>query len=139
MIKEEKDIGERIVCENDAFIAFCPYASRFPFETWILPKEHCLDFYSEKMVRKNRELAAILKEVLRKLSKAIGEPDYNYILHAAPNRPLREGCWSTIDEDYHLHIELFPRLIKTAGFEWGSGFYINPTPPEAAAKFMREL
>ena len=139
IIKEEAEIGERIVCENDAFVAFCPYASRFPFETWILPKEHCADFYDEKMVEKTASLAAIIKIILQKLSKAIGEPEYNYIVHAAPNRFPEEEHWHTIEEDYHWHIELFPRLIKTAGFEWGSGFYINPTPPEAAAKFMREL
>ena len=139
IIKEEAKIGERIVYENDAFVAFCPYASRFPFETWILPKEHCADFYDGKMVEKTASLAAIIKIVLQKLSRAIGEPEYNYIVHAAPNRFPEEEDWHTIEEDYHWHIELFPRLIKTAGFEWGSGFYINPTPPEAAAKFMREL
>jgi len=139
IIKEEKDIAERVVCENEAFIAFCPYASRFPFETWILPKEHCLDLYDKRIVDKNSFLASILKTILQKLSRAIGEPDYNYIVHTAPNRLPKEGYWDTIEEDYHLHIELFPRLVKTAGFEWGSGFYINPTPPEAAAKFMREL
>lgn len=139
IIAEEKGIGERIVYENDAFITFCPYASRFPFETWILPKEHCLDFYDRRMVDKTASLAAILKIVLQKLSKAIGEPEYNYLVHATPNRIPKEGYWDTIEEDYHWHIELFPRLIKTAGFEWGSGFYINPTPPEAAARFMRSL
>lgn len=139
IIREETGIGERILYENDAFITFCPYASRFPFEIWILPKEHCADFYGERMVEKTASLAAILKIVLQKLSKAIGEPEYNYIVHAAPNKSWREKHWHTIDEEYHWHIELFPRLLKTAGFEWGSGFYINPTPPEAAAKFMREL
>lgn len=139
IINEEKDIGERLICENDSFLAFCPYASRFPFETWILPKQHCLDFHDKRMVKKSDSLASILKLILQKLSRAIGEPDYNYIVHAAPNRLPKKSYWATIEEDYHMHIELFPRLIKTAGFEWGSGFYINPTPPEAAAKFMREI
>jgi len=139
IIKTETELGERIVCENESFIVFCPYASRFPFETWILPKEHCADFYDKKMIEQAASLAGILKIALQKLSKAIGEPEYNYIVHAAPNRFPRKGYWRTIEKDYHWHIELFPRLVKTAGFEWGSGFYINPTPPEAAAKFMREL
>ncbi len=139
MIKEELDLGSRIVCENDAFIAFCPYASRFPFETWILPKKHSIDFHDTKIAEKSASLAAVLKTTLQKLSGAIGEPEYNYIIHAAPNRIPREGYWESIEVDYHWHIELFPRLVKTAGFEWGSGFYINPTPPEDAAKFMREL
>jgi UDPglucose--hexose-1-phosphate uridylyltransferase len=139
VIKEETDIGERVVCENESYIAFCPYAARFPFETWILPKEHHIDFYTNKVINKNADLAAILKTTLQKLSKAIGEPEYNYIIHTAPTRFPRKGYWQTIEDDYHWHIELFPRLVHTAGFEWGSGFYINPTPPEAAAKFMREI
>ncbi len=137
IVKEEAAVRTRVVCENGDFIAFCPYASRFPFETWILPKEHCIDFYDEKV--DGGALAGIIKEVLRRLGKAIGEPEYNYILHAAPNRIPREGYWATIERDYHWHIELFPRLLKTAGFEWGTGFYINPTPPEDAARFMREV
>lgn len=139
IIKEESAVKDRIVSENDAYIAFCPFASRFPFETWILPKEHRIDFYDERTVEKNTSLAAILKTTFQKLSRAIGEPEYNYIIHASPNRIPAEGHWTTIDKDYHWHIELFPQLIKTAGFEWGSGFYINPTPPEQAAKFMRDI
>ena len=139
MMKEEINVGDRIVYENDAFIAFCPYASRFPFETWILPKDHRIDFYDKMVVEKASSLAGILKTVLQKISKAIGEPEYNYIVHAAPNRFPRKGHWHTIEDDYHWHIELFPRLVRTAGFEWGSGFYINPTPPENAARFMREI
>jgi len=139
IIKQEKEAGLRVVYENDAFIAFCPYASRFPFETWIMPKEHCIDFHDENMIKNSLHLADILKTVLGRMSAAIGEPEYNYIVHTAPNRIPQEGYWRTIEEDFHWHIEMFPRLIKTAGFEWGSGFYINPTFPEAAAKFMREL
>jgi UDPglucose--hexose-1-phosphate uridylyltransferase len=139
IIRQEFEIERRVVYENDAFVAFCPYASRFPFETWILPKRHYADFYDREIAEKTLSLAVALKTVLQMLSRAIGEPEYNYIIHAAPNRYPREGYWHTIEEDYHWHIELFPRLIRTAGFEWGSGFYINPTPPEDAAKFMREL
>ncbi|MEA3305382.1 MAG: galactose-1-phosphate uridylyltransferase [Candidatus Omnitrophota bacterium] len=139
MIKEEISRGDRIVCENDAFIAFCPYASRFPFEMWILPKGHCADFYDKMAVEKASSLAGILKAVLQKLSGVIGEPEYNYIVHAAPNRWAEKGHWRTIESDYHWHIELFPRLVRTAGFEWGSGFYINPTSPEDAAGFMRKV
>ncbi len=139
LIKEETEIGERIVYENDAFIAFCPYASRFPFEIWILPKEHCIDFYDQKVVNKIPSFANMMKVTLQKLGRSLDDPEYNYLIHTAPNRFPRRGYWQTIDDDYHWHIELFPRLVKTAGFEWGSGFYINPTPPEEAAKFMREL
>jgi UDPglucose--hexose-1-phosphate uridylyltransferase len=139
IIKEETEKGERIVYENDVFIAFCPYAARFPFETWILPKYHCINFYDPKIVDNLRAMADIIKAVLLKFNKALNDPEYNYIIHSAPNMFPRQGYWLTIGDDFHWHIELFPRLVRTAGFEWGSGFYINPTPPEEAAKFMREL
>lgn len=138
IMKEEVEKGERIVYENDAFLTFCPYASRFPFETWILPKLHCIDFYDNRIAEKVPALADILKVTLQKLSKALDDPEYNYIIHTSPNKFPRQGYWQTIEDDFHWHIELLPRLIKVAGFEWGSGFYINSTPPEEAAKFMRE-
>ncbi len=138
IMREEKEKQERIVYENDAYMVFCPYASRFPFETWIVPKTHCIDFYDQRIADNLHLLAETLKVVLTKLDMALDGPEYNYIIHTAPNRYSRRGYWQTIENDYHWHIELFPRLVKTAGFEWGSGFYINPTQPEEAARFMRE-
>ena len=138
VIEQEKSWGERIIYENDAFISFCPYASRFPFETWIIPKDHSIDFYGQKVKDKVRSLAEMLKVILSKLSKVLNDPEYNYIIHAAPNRFPRGGYWQTIEQDFHWHIELFPRLTRVAGFEWGSGFYINPMSPEEAAKFLKE-
>ena len=73
-----------------------------------------------------------------KLNKVLNGPEYNYLIHASPNRFERRGYWRTIHDDYHWHIELFPRLTRTAGFEWGTGFYINPTAPEDAAKILRD-
>ncbi|MFH1856502.1 MAG: galactose-1-phosphate uridylyltransferase [Candidatus Omnitrophota bacterium] len=138
LIEQEEATEERIVYKNEHFIAFCPYAARFPFEMWILPRDHSLDFYGEKAKEKNRYLADMMKVVLGKLDKVLKDPDYNYIVHAAPNRFPRSGYWYTIAEDYHWHIELFPKLTKVAGFEWGSGFFINPLAPEMAAKYLRE-
>jgi len=138
IIEQEKSWGERVIHESEDFISFCPYASRFPFETWILPKDHSIDFYSQKVKDRVRPLAEMLKLVLGKLSKVLNDPEYNYIIHAAPNRFVRGGYWKTIESDFHWHIELFPRLTQVAGFEWGSGFYINPTSPEQAAKFLKE-
>lgn len=138
LIEQEVYSKERVIFENRSFISFCPYASRFPFEMWVLPKEHTIDFYSFNSRDKIRDLAEMMKTLITKLHQVLRNPEYNYIIHAAPNRYPRGGYWQTIEEDYHWHIELFPRLTRVAGFEWGSGFYINPVPPEMAAKYLRE-
>ena len=137
-IKQETELFcERLVEETEHFVALAPFAARFPFETWILPKRHMLDFVlvsGEEM----EDLGGMMKQVLGKLRKALSNPPFNYVLHQAPYRRPRGGYWTTIEEDYHWHIELIPRLTRVAGFEWGSGFYINPTPPEVAAEELRE-
>jgi len=138
LIEQEKSWGERVVYENDDYISFCPYASCFPFEAWILPKEHAIDFYGSRVREKIPALSDMLKIMLMKLDKVLNNPEYNYIIHAAPNLFARGGYWKTINQDFHWHIELFPRLTQAAGFEWGTDFYINPLSPEAAAKYLRE-
>ncbi len=135
MIQHEIEKKVRIVERMDGFIAFAPYASRFPFEVWVLPEDHSADFFS---LKNSEGLAKIMKSVMSKLSVSLQDPPYNYIIHTAPFRRMTSpGYWKTIDSDYHWHIEIMPRLIKVAGFELGSGFYINPTPPESAADFLR--
>lgn len=138
VIEEERQSNERIVYENDDYISFCPYASRFPYEVWIIPKIHAIDFYADVVRRNLKSLAEHLKIILQRLSAVLDDPEYNYIVHAAPNRFPRSGYWRTIEDDFHWHMELFPRLTKVAGFEWGTGFYINPVSPEDAAKNLRE-
>lgn len=134
MIRHEIDADVRVIAHSDGFIAFAPYASRFPFEVWVLPEEHSCDFYT---LKNTKGLAKIMKTVMGKLSKELDDPPYNYIIHTAPfRRKSSAGYWKTVDYDYHWHIEITPRLTKVAGFELGSGFYINPTPPEEAAKFL---
>jgi UDPglucose--hexose-1-phosphate uridylyltransferase len=137
IIRQEQDTGDRIVYENEAFVAFCPFASRFPFEVWILPKKHSPDFHTITPGH-IPFLADMLRIVLGKLASALGNPQYNYILHTGPARFARRGYWETIEQDYHWHLEIIPRLTKIAGFEWGTSFYINPTPPEEAASYLRE-
>ncbi|MFC1509291.1 galactose-1-phosphate uridylyltransferase [Candidatus Omnitrophota bacterium] len=138
ILNQELNDGSRIVMETKTMIAIAPYASRFPFEVWILPKKHCSDFIDIKN-QEVKDLANVFKTVFSKLSKALNDPPYNYMLHTAPFRHTkRPGYWKTIKEDYHWHIEITPRITNVAGFEWGSGFYINPTPPEEAAKYLRE-
>ncbi len=130
MIRQEQDTGARVVLETNEFLAFCPFASRFPFETWIVPKGHSSHFENITKACVD-DLGTVLKTVLTKLETALDHPPYNYIIHTAP-----------FDHDdldhYHWHIEIIPRLTKVAGFEWGSGFYINPIPPEDAARFLRD-
>jgi UDPglucose--hexose-1-phosphate uridylyltransferase len=137
IISQEKDSGQRIVYENDHFISFCPFAARFPFEIWILPKAHELNFYASRM--NVMDMAHALKITMERLVAALNRPQYNYVIHSAPNLFPRRGYWQTIHEDYHWHFEIIPRLTRVAGFEWGSGFYINPTSPEDAAKYLREV
>ena len=130
IVRQEMYAEERNVAENEHFLAITPFAARFPFETWIIPKTHnaCFD---ESQPWEYSSLARILKNVLQRLDKVLNIPPYNYIIHTCPLR-------SQMKEFYHWHLELIPKLIRIAGFEWGSGFYINPTSPEEAAKFLRE-
>ena len=131
IIRQEITDQERIVCENDSLIAFAPYASRFPFETWLMPKTHVCN-YVDIDADMHDELATILKEVLSRLKAGLANPAFNYILHTAP-------VGNEYRDFYHWHIEIIPKLTKVAGFEWGTGFYINPTRPEDAARFLKEL
>ncbi len=130
MVKQEMTTGTRIVAENDDFVAFVPFAARFPFEVWVIPKVHDSDFED---IQKHEvvNLTRLLQNVLRRMKSVLDNPPYNFIIL---NSPLRESKLP----HYHWHLEIMPKLTKVAGFEWGSGFYINPTPPEEAAKFLRE-
>lgn len=130
MIQQELATEKRIVVDTPGFTSFCPFASRFPFETWILPKSHSSHYEN---IQKNGvdELASVMKQVIGKIEAALDAPAYNYILHTAPfdTQELKH---------YHWHIEIIPSLTKPAGYEWGTGFYINPVPPEEAAAFLRD-
>ncbi len=131
IVAQEEWTKTRIVCENDGFVALAPFAARFPFETWILPRAHHSSF--EAMDEDMRpQLAEVLKETLMRVNSALGSPPYNFIVHTAPSG-------ETDLRYYHWHIEIMPKLTKVAGFEWGSGFYINPVPPEEAARYLREV
>lgn len=131
MIRQDLKDGSRVVYDSPEFLVFCPYASRFPFETWIVPKRHG-SHYETIQRHQVEELGSVLKTTLAKLELALDDPPYNYVLHTAP--------FDTPDlPHYRWHFELFPRLTRVAGFEWGSGFYINPVAPEEAAAFLREV
>jgi UDPglucose--hexose-1-phosphate uridylyltransferase len=130
MIQQELASEKRVVIDSPNYLVICPFASRFPFETWIIPKHHASHF--ENVTRQGiEELGIVLKQTLRKHELALDDPPYNYVIHTAPfdAQDLPHYSW---------HIEIFPRLTGIAGFEWGSGFYINTVAPEEAARFLRE-
>jgi UDPglucose--hexose-1-phosphate uridylyltransferase len=137
LIRQELEKKDRLIVDIDGFIAVAPFASRFPFEIWILPKKHSCDFITITNEQR-KDLARVIKIALLKLKKGLSDPPFNYVIHTAPFRRAKAGYWRTINEDYHWHIEIMPRLTRVAGFEWGTGFYICPLPPESAAKFLRE-
>lgn len=138
IIREELRTGSRVIIETRHFIAFCPYASKFPFESWILPKRHYCAF-QDIGKEEIEDLALILSSVLKKLRAAFSGLAFNYFIHSAPNRIPRKNHWHTLGEDFHWHLEIMPRLMRTSGFEWGSGFYILPTSPEHASGYLREV
>jgi len=129
VIHQEIEYRKRIIYENSQYVALAPFAPRAPFETWILPKRHESNFQPPN--KNFSSLADILQVILRQIDKILEVPPYNFVIHTSPFQ-------DEINEYYHWHIEILPKLTKIAGFEWGSGFFINPTPPEESAKFMRE-
>ncbi len=130
IIRQEISQGVRVIDENHDFIAFAPYASISPFETWIIPKQHEASF--ENATKHQYEsLATIFRNTLKRIDRALDSPPYNFILHTSPLN--QSGI-----EYFHWHFEIMPKLSAIAGFEWGSSFFINPTPPEEAAGFLRD-
>jgi UDPglucose--hexose-1-phosphate uridylyltransferase len=140
ILQQEIDARERIVSLDEHFAVLTPYASRFPFEVLLIPRKHSHSFAEEPRATLG-PLARTLKDVLTRLKSVLRDPPYNFVFHTSPNTETlvrRRHYWDTLQFDYHWHIEILPRLTRVAGFEWGSGFYINPTPPEEAAAFLRE-
>jgi UDPglucose--hexose-1-phosphate uridylyltransferase len=140
IIDFELQIGDRIVREFPEYLIFAPFASCLPFELRLFPKRHLHDFTLLDDASLG-QLAVAMKDMLMRLKKVLQDPPFNFILHTSPTlqpRPGRPEFWTSIEYDYHWHIELVPRITPIAGFEWGSGFHINQTPPEDAAAFLRE-
>ncbi|TFE69064.1 galactose-1-phosphate uridylyltransferase [Methylacidiphilum sp. Yel] len=138
VLYEELRNGKRIVLENSFFVAFCPWASRFPFESWIMPKFSSLDF-SALDDNQIMLLSDILQNLLKRLKKGLENPDYNLVLQTAPLRSSRREYMTAVEVDYRWHIEILPRISFLAGFELGSEFFINPIYPEEAADFLRQI
>jgi UDPglucose--hexose-1-phosphate uridylyltransferase len=125
MEKEERSRGERFLTQSEKFSAFLPFASRFAYETVILPKDHRPDF-RETTDEELKELGDVLRRVIGALKKLLGNISYNLVLHSLPN------------PNYHWHIEITPRIAGWAGFELGTGYFINTVLPEKAAEELRD-
>lgn len=130
IIRQELEDGVRVIAQNSHFIALSPFAPRFPFEMWIVPKTHRSAF-EESQKDEFEHLAMMLKDMLSRLDKVLESPAYNFVVHTSPLPDVS-------NEYFHWHLEIMPKLTKVAGFEWGTGFYINPTPPEESARSLRE-
>jgi len=131
LLAEELEKGKRVVAENKEFIVLHPYASRVPYETWIIPKRHCASFGLFPATH-IAELATVLKDTLLCLYRGLDNPDFNLMVDTS----------TTEDEEdpyYHWHIRVVPRLTTIAGFEMGSGIYINTALPEDTAKLIKQV
>ncbi len=128
-LKGEQEEGTRVVDENEQFVAFIPFAALSPFHLWIFPKRHCAAFGAINDAE-GTALASILRRVLRKLYDGLGDPDYNFVIRTAPKESERL-------RHYHWYVTIVPRVTQTAGFELGSGMFINMALPEESAQFLR--
>lgn len=131
ILRQETGEGKRLITENTDMVAVSPYAPRFPFETWILPRRHQSHF-EDAPRHEIASLARMLGDLLRRMNQALKSPPYNLLIHSAP-------VLEASSEWYHWHVEIIPKLTKVAGFEWATGFYVNPTAPEEAAQVLREV
>jgi len=131
IVRQELGAGRRLIHENADIVSLAPYASRVPFETWLMPRSHASRF-EEAPRHVFESLARMLKWVMARIDRALEVPPYNLIIH---NAPFSEETSAF----FHWHVELMPRIARLAGLEWGSGFYINPTSPEEAAEVLRAV
>lgn len=131
MLGQELLEKNRVILESNYFLSFTPFASRFPFEVWLMPKNHQDDFgqINEEMIQ---DLAGILRSTLRRIALTVKNIPYNIVLHTSPVNTQKTPY-------YHWHLEILPRLTIMAGFELGTGYFINPTPPETAAEILRNI
>jgi UDPglucose--hexose-1-phosphate uridylyltransferase len=131
MRAEEERQRTRIVIESPCFSVFIPYAALSPFHLWLIPRRHCASFL-EATAEELHDLALVLRELLRRVSIGLNDPDYNYVIRSAPEREQASAYM-------HWYLAIVPRLTRTAGFEMGSGMFINTALPEESAQFLRTL
>jgi UDPglucose--hexose-1-phosphate uridylyltransferase len=129
VVARELEDGGRVIAESAGMLAFAPYASRVPFETWLVPRRHQPRF-EEAGDDLLHALASLLRSTLGGIDWALERPAYQLVLHSAP-------LTGEADAAFHWHVEILPRVTRYAGFEWASGMYYNPVTPEEAAAALR--
>lgn len=129
VLRDEERRGERIVCGNSEFVAVVPFASGFPFETWVLPRRHAADFGAAGDLLLG-ELAALLVETVSRLRTTLHDPQYSVAVHSGP----LDGDDAAL---FHWHLEIVPQIGSEIGMEWATGVFCNPVPPEQAAAALR--
>ncbi|HUI30432.1 MAG TPA: galactose-1-phosphate uridylyltransferase [Candidatus Acidoferrales bacterium] len=130
-VKDELNAKGRIILQNKNFVAFIPYAALSPFHIWIFPLRHVSSFH-EINDDEIKDLSKCLRIVLAKLYHGLNDPDFNYSIRSIPTRDLHS-------EYFHWYLTIVPRVSKTAGFEIGSGMYVNTSVPEESADFLRKV
>jgi len=138
ILQDELANGSRVLETTAHFAVFAPYASRLPYELRICPRRHLFS-YAEASREELSDLAPVLRRTIGRLYRTLADPPFNIVLHTAPNLLPQRGYWQTVREDYHWFIEVIPRVKRTDGFEWGSGFFINPVAPERAVEKLKEV
>ena len=131
ILAKEQHEEQRVLAETEHLIAFCPYASRFPFETWVMRRDGHAPAYEDSDDVVLNELAGLVKRIVSAMESTLNLPAYNYWIHNSPFDRKRY-------DHYHWHMEIIPRITTPAGFEWGCGMHINPVLPEEAAAKLRE-
>jgi UDPglucose--hexose-1-phosphate uridylyltransferase len=130
IVQREVERGERLVSQSEKFIALCPFAPRFGYEAWILPKNHVAAF-EQSTDEDIAALAQFLKDFILRLNRALDQPAFNYVICSKPPH-------QSATRYYHWRIEIMPQIARAAGFEWGSGMYMNAVAPEEAARLLRD-
>jgi len=138
IIQEELEVKDRVVYESEHFVVLSAYASRKPFETWVLPKKHGARF-EEISKEELRHLSFVLKVMLGQLYTKLSDPPLNFYIHTMPIKKQQTDKRHAKQEEkaFHWHLVIFPRLTIWAGFEYATGIPVNPIPPELTAQFLR--
>jgi len=129
IVETEQALDERLIVANDDFVAVSPFASRYPFEVWIIPQRHTASF-AYMSAGERLAFAQVLRTILARLAEELDDPPYNYTIFSPP-------CQLDQDTLLHWHMEIIPRLSVIAGFELGSNIFINTVRPEEACQSMR--
>ncbi len=130
ILKQEQDKKERIIYEGESYIIICPYAPRFAYESWIVPKRHT-EHFGQISPAEEKELAFLTKKFTMAMLQCLDNPSYNFVINTAPvNVSYEPG--------YHWYMEVTPRLLVSAAVENATGVYINPVAPELAAGMLKE-